>query len=102
MNRKLITTLSIILLLGSVPMTGVSANSSNGFSVLDFAVGISFDSKLNWPQTFTVKKDEPYDEAKDPFLRKGTENMEESQISFFVMPAVAIGIVLLFLIFNRE
>ena len=83
-------------------MTGVSANSSNGFSVLDFAGGIGFDSKLNWPQTFTVKKEAAYDEAKDPILRKGTENVEESQISFFVIPAVAIGIALLFLFFNRE
>ena len=64
--------------------------------------GLSFDSKLNWPQTFTVKKRESYDEAKDPFLRKGTENVEESQISFFVIPAVVVGIILLFLFFNRE
>jgi hypothetical protein len=49
-----------------------------------------------------VKKGTPYDEAKDPFLRKGTENVEESQVSFFVIPAVVVGIILLFLFFNRE
>jgi hypothetical protein len=49
-----------------------------------------------------VKKEETYDEAKDPFLRKGTENEQESQISFFVIPAVVVGIVLIFLFFNRE
>jgi len=102
MTKKLIPTLSIILLLVSTPVTGVFANSNIDFSALNFASGIGFDSKLNWPQPFTVKKGETYDEAKDPFLRKGTENMEESQVSFFVIPAVAIGIVLLFLFLNRE
>jgi len=41
-------------------------------------------------------------EAKDPAVRKGTENWEESQTSFFIVPAVAIGIIALFLIFNRN
>jgi hypothetical protein len=102
MTKKLISTLSIILLLGSTPFTGVSANSSSGFSALNLTNGIGFDSKLNWQQPFTVKKAEPYDEAKDPFLRKGTENVEESQINFFVIPAVVVGIILLFLFFNRK
>ena len=102
MTKQFISTLSIILLLGSAPMTGVSANSNIDFSALNFAGGIGFDSKQNWPQPFTVKKGESYDEAKDPFLRKGTENVEESQASFFVIPAVVVGIILLFLFFNRE
>jgi hypothetical protein len=102
MKNKLLSTLSIILLLGSAPMTGVSANSNVDFSALNLASGIGFDSKQRWPQPLTVKKGEAYDEAKDPFLRKGTENEEESQVSFFVIPAVAMGIVLLFLFFYRE
>lgn len=102
MTKQLILTLSFILLLGSASMTGVSANSSIDFSALNFTGGIDFDSKLNWPQPFTVKKAEPYDEAKDPFLRKGTENVEESQASFFVIPAFVVGIIALFLFFNRE
>ena len=102
MANKLLSTLSIILLLGSAPMTGVSANSSIDFSALNLTGGIGFDSTLDWPQPFTVKKAEPYDEAKDPFLRKGTENVEESQASFFVIPAVVVGMILLFLFFNRE
>ena len=102
MKNKLLSTLSIILLLGSAQMTGVSANSNVDFSVLNLASGIGFETRQNWPQPFTVKKGEPYDEAKDPFLRKGTENVEESQVSFFVIPAVVIGIIILFLVFNRE
>ncbi len=102
MANKLLSTLSIILLLGSAPMTGVSANSSIDFSALNFTGGIGFDSKQNWPQFLTVKKGEAYDETKDPILRKGTENVEESQTSFFVIPAVVVGIVLIFLFFYRE
>jgi hypothetical protein len=102
MAHKLLSTLSIMLLLGSAPMTGVSANSSNDFSALNLTGGIGFDSKQNWLQPFTVKKAEPYDEAKDPFLRKGTENVEESQISFFAIPVVVVGIVLIFFFFYRE
>jgi len=102
MTKQFISTLSIILLMGSAPMTGVSANSNIDFIALNFTSGIGFDSKLNWPQPLTVKKGEAYDEAKDPFLRKGTENVEESQVSFFVIPAVVVGIILLFLFFNRE
>jgi hypothetical protein len=83
-------------------MTGVSANSNIDFSALNFAGGIGFDSKQNWPQTLTVKKGEAYDEAKDPILRKGTENVEESLASFFVIPAVVFGITIHFLFFNRE
>ena len=102
MTKQLISTLSIILLLGSAPVTGVSANSNIDFRALNFTGGIGFKSQLNWPQSFAVKKGESYDEAKDHFLRKGTENVEESQISFFVIPAVVVGIILLFLFFNRE
>jgi hypothetical protein len=102
MTKQLILTLSIILLLGSAPITGVSANSNIDFSAQNFMSGIGIDSKLNWPQLVAVKKGEPYDEAKDPFLRKGTENVEESQASFFVIPAVVVGIILIFLFFNRE
>lgn len=102
MANKLLSALSIILLLGSAPMTGVSANSSIDFSALNLTSGLGSDTKQNWPQPFTMKKEETYDEAKDPFLRKGTENEQESQISFFVIPAVVVGIVLIFLFFNRE
>jgi hypothetical protein len=102
MTKQLITTLAIILLLGSVPMTGVSANSNIDFTALNFTNVISFGNRQNWPQPVTVQKGESYDEAKDPFLRKGTENMEESQVSFFVIPAVVVGIALFFLFLNRK
>jgi hypothetical protein len=102
MITKIISTLSIILLLGSAPISGVSADSNPDFRALNFTGGIGFDSKLNWQQQFAVKKGVPYDEAKDPALRKGTENWEEPQGSFFAIPAVVVGIIALFLFLNRE
>jgi len=49
-----------------------------------------------------VKLKNGVDETQNPTVRRGTENWEESQISFFIVPAVSIGLVLLFLIFNRN
>jgi hypothetical protein len=84
MTKQLISTLSIILLLGSAPVTGVSANSNIDFRALNFTGGIGFDSKLNWPQPFTVKKGESYDEAKDPFYVKAPK-MWKSPRSVFLL-----------------
>ncbi len=42
-----------------------------------------------------------YDETKDPALRRGTENWEQSQGSYFIIPGAVIGIIGLFLFFNR-
>lgn len=102
MITKLISTISMILLLGSAPISGVSADSNPDFRTLNFTGGIGPDSRLSWQQQFAVKKGAPYDESKDPALRKGTENWEEPQGSFFAIPAVVIGIIALFLFFNRE
>jgi hypothetical protein len=99
---KIISSLSIILMLGSVPISGASANFNIDFRAIDFTGGIGFDSNLTEPQQFAVKKDASYDESKDPALRKGTENWEEPQGSFFAIPAVVVGIIALFLFFNRE
>ena len=43
MTKQLILTLSIILLLGSTPIPGVSANSNIDFSALNLTSGIGFD-----------------------------------------------------------
>jgi len=98
MIKKIIVILPVILLLGSVPVTGFSATSK----MLSFTNGIGFDNQLNTAQSFTVKNETTYIEAKDPFLRKGTQNTEESQISFFVIPAIVAGISLAFLFFKRK
>jgi hypothetical protein len=102
MIKKLISTLNIILLLGSTTISGVSADSNIAFRALDLTGGIGFDSQLTEPQQFAVKNGGSYNEAKDPALRRGTENWEEPQGSFFAIPAVVVGIIALFLFFNRE
>jgi len=102
MIKKIISSLSMTLMLGSDPISIASANSNSDFRGIDFTGGIGFDSKLNWLQQFAVKKDASYDESKDPALRRGTENWEEPQGSFFAIPAVVVGIIALFLFFNRE
>lgn len=50
----------------------------------------------------SVKLENGIGETKDAATRRGTENWEESQTSFFIVPGVAIGIVALFFIFNRN
>jgi hypothetical protein len=99
---KMIASLGIILMLGISPISVASANTNIDFRGRDFTGGISFENKLNRLQQFVVKKDATYDESKDPALRKGTENWEEPQGSFFVIPAVVVGIIALILFFNRE
>ena len=51
---------------------------------------------------FLIKREKPYDEAKDPALRKGTENWEQPQSSFFLVPGVIAAIIALALFFNRD
>ncbi len=50
----------------------------------------------------SIKRGEKYDESKDPALRKGTENNEQPQSSFFAVPALILGVAGLVLFFNRN
>lgn len=54
------------------------------------------------PDTILIKRGEKYDESKDPALRKGTENTEQPQGSFFAVPALVLGLVGLVLFLNRD
>jgi hypothetical protein len=104
MLKKLILNISLLLLLGIPPLTEADALYSSDFKVFDlFSTGAPiFDSQAHWPQTLLVKKDVPYDESKDPTLRQGTENWEEPQWSFYIVPALFIGVIALVLFFNRK
>lgn len=102
MNNKIILILPVILLLGSLPVTGLSATSVIDFNILNFTGDIGFANQLNGLQSFAVKNESAYSEAKDPFLRKGTQNSEESQVSFFVIPAIVAGLSVIFLFFKRK
>ncbi len=102
MIKKIILFLSVILLLVSIPVTGFSSTSMIDFKLQNLTNAIGFDNPLNIAQSFTVKNETVYNEAQDPFLRKGTQNTEETQVSFFVIPGIVAGICLAFLFFKRK
>lgn len=81
MSKKLILTLIISLLLLGVPISGV----------------LAIDGSINKSQQKNI-----YDESKDANLRRGTENWEQSQSSFFVVPGIFLTVVGLALFFSRK
>jgi len=67
-----------------------------------YANDLSLYKPFSLPDAMSIKLENGLGEAKDAASRRGTENWEESQTSFFIVPGVAIGIVALFFIFNRN
>jgi len=104
MIKKLILTLNLLFVLGNSTLTQASTLYNTDFTAFDFfSNGVTvFDSQSHWPQAVLVKTGASYDEAKDPTLRRGTENWEESQWSFYVVPALFIGVIALVLFFNKN
>lgn len=104
MLKKFILTFSLLFVLASSPITQASTFYNIDFKVFDlFSSGATvFDSKVHWPQALLVKTGVAYDESKDPALRQGTENWEESQWSFYIVPALFIGVIALVLFFNKN
>jgi hypothetical protein len=81
MNKKIILTSIISLLLLVVPASAA----------------LAIDSSIN-----KVQKKLTYDESKDATLRRGTENWEQSQSSFFVVPGIFLTVVGLALFLSRK
>ena len=81
MNKKIILTSIISLLLFVVPASAA----------------LAIDSAINKAQ-----KKLTYDESKDATLRRGTENWEQSQSSFFVVPGIFLTVVGLALFLSRK
>jgi hypothetical protein len=67
-----------------------------------YANDFSVNKPFSLSDAMSIKLENGLGEAKDAAPRKGTENWEESQASFFIAPGIAIGIVALFFIFNRN
>ena len=80
MNKKIILTSIISLLLLVMPASAA----------------LAIDSSNKVEQKIT------YDESKDATLRRGTENWEQSQSSFFVVPGIFLTVVGLALFFSRK
>ncbi|WP_411726533.1 hypothetical protein [Methyloglobulus sp.] len=76
MIKQIVPILGIIILLGTLPCFQVSANSGPNFKSPDFLPSLSYGDtfELIRPNTILIKLGEKYDGAKDPALRKGTEN----------------------------
>ncbi len=81
MNKKIILISIISLLLLAAPASAA----------------LAIDSSINKAQ-----KKLTYDESKDATLRRGTENWEQSQSSFFVVPGIFLSVVGLALFFSRK
>jgi hypothetical protein len=104
MIKQIFSSLSIVIMLGGVPSFQVFANTSPNFKASDLFPSLSYGDNftLTRPNTISTKRGGNYDESKDPALRKGTENWEEPQGSFFIIPVVVAGFVVIILFFNRK
>jgi hypothetical protein len=98
-------TIPLIILIALVVLglsTKTYAKPYSSLSTKNWVTGFNFPTGDSWVNAIQIKRDEPYDEKKDPALRKGTENEEQPQSSFFAVPGLIVGISLVFLFFNRE
>jgi hypothetical protein len=104
MSKQTVKYLIFIILLSINASIEVSANSLSNLISPKLFTEINDGNNFTFSQTnrISVKSGEKYDETKDPALRSGTENWEEPQGSFFAIPAAVVGIILIFLFFNRD
>ena len=103
MSNKIIKPLIFILLLACAAIIEVSATGLPNLATPSLFSDIAYGDNFSFAQTNAIltKSGEQYDESKDPALRKGTENWEEKQGSYFVIPALVIGVMGLILFLNR-
>ena len=103
MIKKIIPILAILLLLTNAPFTAASTHANIDLKVLDFSSDISFfDSKANGWQELLLETGVAYNESEDSTQRRGTENWEQSQTSFFIFPAIILGLIALAMFFSRD
>lgn len=98
MCKKIILMIQIILLLGSVSVPNVFATIKNDQSIMNVS-SVNQEDETNSSLTINnmgVSK------SKSQSAYKGTENTDESQVSFFIIPSIVIGLSLMFLLFNRK
>ncbi len=104
MIKRVFSTLSVVILLGGVPSLQVSANTGTNFEAPGLSPSLDYgdNTLLTRLDTISTKRRGEYDASKDPALRKGTENWEEPQGSFFIIPVAVVGLIAIVLLFNRE
>jgi len=98
MPNKIIKPLLFIVLLSC------SANGLANFKIPGLNSFLNYDDNFSFSNTskISTKRGEKYDESKDPALRRGTENWEEPQGSYFAIPALIVGLIGLALFFSRD
>lgn len=102
MTRKIVSILVILFLLGSAPLAQATSRFNIDFTVFDIISSVNFfESQYDRP-AWLVKSGEAYDASKDPALRTGTQNWEEPQGSFFIVPALLLGVFALILFFKKK
>jgi hypothetical protein len=104
MPKQIIKPLFFMILVSCASSIEVSANSISNIIALNSSADISYGDNfsLSRSSAISTKRGEKYDAAKDPALRRGTENWEEPQGSYFAIPALVIGVIGIVLFFNRE
>lgn len=104
MTKRIASTLGIIIILIALPCTVVSASSTMNFKTPELLADLNYGDSLTLrgSNTISTRKGEKYDESKDPALRKGTENWEQSQGNFMTIPLIVVGIIAFLLFFSRE
>jgi hypothetical protein len=98
---KVILILIVIFLFNLGSIVETYANPSNSVTTMNWNSDFSFET-INNLDGIQVKRSESYNENKDPALRKGTENWEQPQSNFWVIPAMVVGLVLIIVFFTRE
>jgi hypothetical protein len=104
MKITTIPVLSLMLAFASLTPAVVTAQEASvfkDFGLVGTDIGSGLAGLVN-ADMISVKRGQHYDETKDPALRKGTENWEQEQGSFFAIPALVIGIIGAVLFFNRK
>jgi hypothetical protein len=100
MLKTIIKTSLVILLLGFLPPTQ-AAGSSSMAGLLNISNGMTWDAVATELPHFSLKRGVPYDESKDPALRRGSENSEQPDNSFFIIPIVMFVGMGLFLFYTK-
>jgi hypothetical protein len=104
MIKRVFLSLSIVILLSGVPNVHAVANASIIFQSAELSPKLGFGDNvmLTRREMFSTKKGAAYNESKDPALRKGTENWEQDQGGFWVIPAIVAVLILIIVFFTRE
>jgi len=84
----------------SQPSENLDSKNKVSVAVADRIISNVVTSSLY--KKIAIKIGGKYDASKDPSLRKGTENWEQPQSSFWIIPAALVGLVFVVLFFTKQ